>query len=638
MALVVKDRVRVNSVTAGTGTITLGSAILGFQDFSVIGDGNTTYYTIADPATGDWEVGIGTYTASGTTLSRDTILESSNAGSAVNFAANPKDVFVTYPAERAVYVEGSTVTPATAATLPVVSGGTGAATLTGYVKGSGTSALTASATIPNSDITGLGTMSTQDANNVAVTGGSINGTTIGASTASTGAFTTLAYTSTLTGGTGVIAIGTDQIYKDASGNVGIGTTTPLGSAKLTVNGAVYLGNSTDITPNSGWNGQLTVSGNGYAAGIALDASGMWLGTNSASRGIIFATNETERMRLTAAGELGIGTSSPATDLDVVGPAGVTSFTGTTKLGVAVRGSTAATDYSGIDFYGNSQTNPTARIGVLTTGNGSFLQFGTSNSYASGITTAGMTINDDGIVGVGTTSPADNVGFGAAVDVSSTVGGAIYFRDSDAPSTYVYVGYIGSNSTTYVWSTANGPILFGTNNAERMRVASGGAVSIGKTVDTVTGAGLVNDPSGLIRITRAGTGSATHVQFANNGGTQVGSISTSGSTTTYSTSSDYRLKENVAPMTGALAKVQALKPVTYTWKNDGSQGQGFIAHELQELVPEAVTGKKDAVDVNGKPEYQGVDTSALVATLVSAVQEQQVLIAKLQADVAALQGN
>lgn len=112
MALVVKDRVKSSTTTTGTGTITLGAAALGFQAFSVIGDGNTTYYTITDSTNGTWEVGIGIYTASGTTLSRDTVLESSNAGALVNFAAGSKDVFVAYPAERAViggmgYVENS---------------------------------------------------------------------------------------------------------------------------------------------------------------------------------------------------------------------------------------------------------------------------------------------------------------------------------------------------------------------------------------------------------------------------------------------------------------------------------------------------------------------------------------------------
>jgi hypothetical protein len=102
MALVVKDRVKVTTATTGTGTLTLGSAAVGFQSFSVIGDGNTTYYTITDAGTGAWEVGIGTYTASGTTLSRDTVLESSNSGNLVNFGVGDKDVFVTYPAERSV--------------------------------------------------------------------------------------------------------------------------------------------------------------------------------------------------------------------------------------------------------------------------------------------------------------------------------------------------------------------------------------------------------------------------------------------------------------------------------------------------------------------------------------------------------
>jgi hypothetical protein len=112
MALVVKDRVKSSTTTTGTGTITLGAAAIGFQAFSVIGDGNTTYYTIVDTVNGTWEVGIGTYTSSGTTLSRDTVLDSSNSGSLVSFAAGSKDVFVAYPAERAViggmgYVENA---------------------------------------------------------------------------------------------------------------------------------------------------------------------------------------------------------------------------------------------------------------------------------------------------------------------------------------------------------------------------------------------------------------------------------------------------------------------------------------------------------------------------------------------------
>lgn len=143
MALVVKDRVKETTTTTGTGTLTLAGAVTGFQAFSVIGDGNTTYYTITDGT--NWEVGVGTYTSSGTTLSRDTILESSNSGSAVDWVAGTKDVFVTYPAERAVYTDaaGSAITPATASVLDVVSGGTGASSLTSnnVILGNGTSAV-----------------------------------------------------------------------------------------------------------------------------------------------------------------------------------------------------------------------------------------------------------------------------------------------------------------------------------------------------------------------------------------------------------------------------------------------------------------------------------------------------------------
>ena len=103
MAIVVKDRIKETTTTTGTGTLTLAGAETGFQAFSVIGDGNETFYTITDGT--DWEVGIGTYTLSGTTLSRDTILDSSNSGDAVDWAAGTKEVFVTYPAERAVYFD-----------------------------------------------------------------------------------------------------------------------------------------------------------------------------------------------------------------------------------------------------------------------------------------------------------------------------------------------------------------------------------------------------------------------------------------------------------------------------------------------------------------------------------------------------
>jgi hypothetical protein len=118
-------------------------------------------------------------------------------------------------------------------------------------------------------------------------------------------------------------------------------------------------------------------------------------------------------------------------------------------------------------------------------------------------------------------------------------------------------------------------------------------------------------------------------FVNPNGT-VGTIQISGSSTSYNTSSDYRLKNTIAPMTGALAKVALLKPCTYKWNADGSDGEGFIAHELAEVCPQAVSGEKDAVDADGNIKPQGIDTSFLVATLTAAIQEQQAIIESLKA--------
>ena len=103
MALVLADRVKETTTTTGQGTITLAGAATGFQSFSAaIGDSNTTYYTIAGQGTSEWEVGLGTYTSSGNTLSRDTVLASSAGGTTkTTFSAGTKDVFVTYPAEMA---------------------------------------------------------------------------------------------------------------------------------------------------------------------------------------------------------------------------------------------------------------------------------------------------------------------------------------------------------------------------------------------------------------------------------------------------------------------------------------------------------------------------------------------------------
>jgi hypothetical protein len=171
--------------------------------------------------------------------------------------------------------------------------------------------------------------------------------------------------------------------------------------------------------------------------------------------------------------------------------------------------------------------------------------------------------------------------------------------------------------------------------ERLRIDSSGNLLVGVTsfADDLNGTRL---SGGTISIGSSVTTSRVRMEFNSSSLGTVGSISTNGSSTTYVTSSDYRLKHDIQPMTGALAKVAQLKPVTYKWNADDSQGQGFIAHELQEVVPECVIGEKDAVDAEGNPQYQGIDTSFLVATLVSAIQEQQQSITALTARVEALE--
>lgn len=236
MALVLADRVRETTTTTGTGAVTLAGPYSGFQAFSVIGNGNTTYYAISDPNTGAWEVGIGTYTSSGNTLSRDTVLSSTNTGSLVNFASGVKDVICTQPSERNVYVVGTSVVAANSATVPnsllansavtigstsVSLGGTATTvaglTLTGAAV-NGTVGATTPAAGTFTDLTANTSFTAATAD---INGGTIDNTAIGSSTASTGAFTSVTATLDSTfSSTGALQISAGTTAQRPTGAVG----------------------------------------------------------------------------------------------------------------------------------------------------------------------------------------------------------------------------------------------------------------------------------------------------------------------------------------------------------------------------------------------------------------------------------
>jgi hypothetical protein len=534
MALVLKDRVRETSFTAGTGTITLSGAVAGFQSFAVIGDTNTTYYVIADSITGEWEVGIGTYTSSGTTLSRDTILESSDGGTAVDFAGNPKDVFCTYPAERSVYVDGSNIVPATASRLGFVNLAQGSALsvlgVTGnsaadvasiaagtdnqVLRRSGTALAFGAVNLASTDavtgtlpagnggtgITSLGTgVATALGQNVTGSGGialatspSFTTPTLGVATATSVnkvAITAPATSATLTiaDGATLATSGANSLTLTTTGTTNV--TLPTSGTLATTAGTVasFSAGTTGLTPNTATTGAVTLGG---TLAVANGGTGVTTSTGSTSvvlstspslttPRVITAINDTNGNELFGVTATGSAVNEFTVANAATGNAPTLSATGgDTNIGMAL----APKGTGGVIFPAGAVGTPA----ITTTGDlntGIYFPAADTIGFVEGGVEA-MRITSAGDVGIGTTSPAYKL------DVSGPTNGILarFFSSVAARGLTITQYPVPVGATNEVGYDFNAPgsgasdgfLRFSTNSTERMRIDSSGNVGIGTT--------------------------------------------------------------------------------------------------------------------------------------------------------------
>ena len=259
------------------------------------------------------------------------------------------------------------------------------------------------------------------------------------------------------------------------------------------------------------------------------------------------------------------------------------------------------------------------------------------------------------VGIGTSTPSFENGTGLEIRYAGGLGGHLKLTDSasGAGGTNGFDLY-AFNTSGYIENYESGGTVFRNNGGESMRIDSSGLVGIGNSSPASYGMMIIDNAGQTTQTLLAlkdsgGTGTHSQIQFYNTNGV-VGSITTASSSTSYNESSDYRLKENVAPMSGSIDRLKQLKPSTWAWIQDGSHGEGFLAHEAQTVVPECAIGTKDAMKteeyevtpaveatydeedneltpaveaVMGTrevPDYQGIDQSKLVPLLTAALQE------------------